>query len=344
MIAMAFNLMPTKGKNTNEMKKGFTLIELLMVIAIVAIISTLAVSKVGGVKEAAARKVSLANQKAVERAVSSFLVAGGFLNRLDNLIYADCSADAEQGGQVSSGDRIDFTPQTINEKTLYLGPSDLGTLDPAFVAEKNEGLHPSLRELLCLYNLNDSEAKAFSEKLGLKYVVRHYEKAQGYPSFSGYSRGDDGTVPGASDGLDPDYAACITKSMTNGLLVAAISPASHLGRTIYQTLGEEYLSTKNWNEVYAESDVRSEVDSKGGLLIAFGLNDLCSIIGNANAGLESVPYSTYIHKKYYSRYILLFRLRKIGAGSIETIIPEFAGVLDCCGNTVRAAQMAIKNL
>ena len=53
------------------MKKGFTLIELLMVIAIVAIISTLAVSKVGGVKEAAARKVSLANQKAVERAVSS---------------------------------------------------------------------------------------------------------------------------------------------------------------------------------------------------------------------------------------------------------------------------------
>ena len=132
--------------------------------------------------------------------------------------------------------------------------------------------------------------------------------------------------------------------MTNGLLVAAISPASHLGRTIYQTLGEKYLSTKNWNEVYAESDVRSEVDSKGGLLIAFGLNDLCSIIGNANAGLESVPYSTYIHKKYYSRYILLFRFIKIGAGSIETIIPEFAGVLDCCGNTVRAAQMAIKSL
>ncbi len=326
------------------MKKGFTLIELLMVIAIVAIISTLAVSKVGGVKEAAARKVSLANQKAVERAVSSFLAAGGFLNRLDNLIYADCSADAEQGDRVTSGDRIVFTEQTIGEKTLYLGPSNLGALDPTFVAEKNEGLHPSLRSLLCLYKLNAAEAEAFSGRLGLKYVVRHYEKAEGYPSFNGYTRGDDGTVPGASDGLDPDYAACITKSMTNGLVVAAISPASHLGRTIYQTLGSEYLSTKNWNESYTESEVRSEVNAKGGLLIAFGLNDLCSIIGNANAGLESVPYSTYVHKKYYSRYILLFRLRKIGAGSIESIVPEFAGVLDCCGNTVRAAQMEIKNL
>lgn len=326
------------------MKKGFTLIELLMVIAIVAIISTLAVSKVGGVKEAAARKVSLANQKAVERAVSSFLAAGGFLNRLDNLIYADCSADAEQGGRVTSGDRIDFREQTIGEKTLYLGPSDLGTLDPTFVAEKNEGLHPSLRSLLCLYKLNAAEAEAFSGRLGLKYVVRHYEKAEGYPSFNGYTRGDDGTVPGASDGLDPDYAACITKSMTNGLVVAAISPASHLGRTIYQTLGSEYLSTKNWTESYTPDEVRSEVNAKGGLLIAFGLNDLCSIIGNANAGLESVPYSTYVHKKYYSRYILLFRIRKIGAGSIESIVPEFAGVLDCCGNTVRAAQMEIKNL
>ena len=40
------------------MKKGFTLIELLMVVAIIAIISTLAVTKVGGVKEASARKVS----------------------------------------------------------------------------------------------------------------------------------------------------------------------------------------------------------------------------------------------------------------------------------------------
>lgn len=326
------------------MKKAFTLIELLMVIAIIAIVSTLAVSKVGGVRESAARKVSLANQKAVERGVESFLVSGGLLNRLDNLFYADCTADAEQSAMTAPGDRIVFDVQTMSDETLYFGPSDIGSLDREAVSDMNSGLHPDLMNLLCMYRLNEAEAIALRDRVGLKYVVRHYEKAEGYPSYNGYSYGDDGSVPGASDGLDPNLAACITKSVTNGLLVAAISPASHLGRTVYQAFGEEYLSTKRWNETYSESEVRAEVNTKGGLLIAFGLNDLASIIGNPNAGLESVPYATYVQKKYYSRYILLFRLKTAGSGSVAAVIPEFVGVLDCCGNTIRAAQHVIKSL
>ena len=316
------------------MKRAFTLIELLMVIAIIAIISTLAVSKVGGVREAAARKVSLANQKAVERGVEAFLVSGGLLNRLDNLFYADCSADAEQGANATVGSRIVFDAQTVGDETLYFGPSNVGSLDAAAVSEQNSGLHPDLMKLLCMYRLNEAEAAALRERLGLKYVVRHYEKAEGYPSYNGYAHGDDGSVPGASDGLDPNLAACITKSVTNGLLVAAINPASR----------EEYLSTKQWNETYAESEVRAEVNLKGGLLLAFGLNDLASIVGNPNAGLESVPYATYVQKKYYSRYILLFRLKTAGSGSVASITPEFVGALDCCGNTIRAAQHIIKSL
>lgn len=326
------------------MKKAFTLIELLMVIAIIAIVSTLAVSKVGGVREAAARKVSLANQKAVERGVEAFLVSGGLLNRLDNLIYADCSADAEQGAYADAGSRIVFDAQTAGDETLYFGPSNIGSLDAETVAERNSGLHPDLVKVLCLYRLNEAEANAFRDRLGLKYVVRHYEKAEGYPSYNGYAHGDDGSVPGASDGLDPNLAACIAKSVTNGLVVAAVNPASHLGRTIYQAFGGEYLSTKQWNETYPEAEVRAEVNLKGGLLLAFGLNDLASIVGNPNAGLESVPYATYVQKKYYSRYILLFRLKTSGSGSVAAIAPEFAGVLDCCGNTVRAAQHVIKGL
>ena len=326
------------------MKKGFTLIELLMVIAIIAIVSTLAVSKVGGVREAAARKVSLANQKAVERGVESFLVSGGLLNRLDNLFYADCSADAEQSANATVGSRIVFDAQTMGDETLYFGPSNIGSLDRETVSEANSGLHPDLLSLLCMYRLNEAEATALRDRIGLKYVVRHYEKAEGYPSYNGYSYGDDGSVPGASDGMDPNLAACITKSVTNGLVVAAINPASHLGRTVYQAFGEEYLSTKKWNETYAEQEVRAEVNLKGGLLLAFGLNDLASIIGNPNAGLESVPYVTYVQKKYYSRYILLFRMKTAGSGSVASINPEFVGVLDCCGNTIRAAQHIIKSL
>ena len=58
------------------MKKGFTLIELLLVIALIAIVSTLAVTKLGGVREGSARKVSLANQQAVGRGVAVAFAVG----------------------------------------------------------------------------------------------------------------------------------------------------------------------------------------------------------------------------------------------------------------------------
>ena len=85
------------------MKKAFTLIELLIVIAVIAIIATLAVGKFGGVREAAARKVSFANQKAVERAVEAYLAGEGRLNRLDSLLYA-----GDGGVPITGGTEHDF--------------------------------------------------------------------------------------------------------------------------------------------------------------------------------------------------------------------------------------------
>ena len=57
------------------MKKGFTLIELVMVIALIAIVASLAVMKFGTLRERSARTVSLANQNAIDRAVSTYLTA-----------------------------------------------------------------------------------------------------------------------------------------------------------------------------------------------------------------------------------------------------------------------------
>ena len=56
-------------------RDGFTLIELIVVIAILSIISTLAVSRIGALREKAARKVSVANQQAIGRAVETFLAS-----------------------------------------------------------------------------------------------------------------------------------------------------------------------------------------------------------------------------------------------------------------------------
>jgi hypothetical protein len=135
------------------------------------------------------------------------------------------------------------------------------------------------------------------------------------------------------------------------MIVAAINPRNDIGRTIYQAMGQELLSTENYdyqgnrnNAAYDENEVRSEIASKGGPLIAFGLGDNCSVIGKANAGLESAPYASYAQKRFYSRYIVLIRLRTVGEGSIAQVIPEFAGVLDCCGNTIRAAQSIVRSM
>ena len=329
------------------MKKAFTLIELLMVVAIIAIISTLAVTKVGGLREGAARKVSLANQKAVERAVAAFLADGGRLNRLDSLLYS-----GDGGAPIFGSTPGDFDFNTVctadNRNGFYLGPS--ADADATVRSQFNEGMTPGLKNVLCLYTLSQAQATSLNTRLGLKYVMAATAYADSaatafpsihYPKDRAYG---DGTVPNASDGLDPNDSFCIATLVTNSMTVAAINPMTDLGRTIYQACGQELMNTKNWGESYTESEVRAEVAASGGPLLAFGLGDSASIIGKNDAGLESAPYATFAQKKFYSRYVLLIRMKTIGSGSSSVLLPEFAGVIDCCGSSIRAAQHIVKRM
>lgn len=326
-------------------KRGFTLIELLLVVALIAIIATLAVGKLGGVKESAARKISLANQQAIGRGVEAYLAAGdGHLNRLDSLLYAGNDGAPLTGSAAG----FDFTTaSTLSGNGLYLGPTDA---TEAVRDESNSGLMPELRNVLCLYTLGKVEAEALSTQLGLKYVMAHTAFADAAPTafpsihYPKSRQFGDGTVPNAADGLHPNESACVATAVTNGMIVAAVNPMSALGRTIYQAMGQELLNTKGWGESYDEGEVRAEVAATGGPLIAFGLGESASIIGSPKAGLETAPYATYPLTKFYTRYILLFRLRTSGAGSVSVTLPEFAGVLDCAGNTLRAAKQIVADL
>ncbi len=336
------------------MKKAFTLIELLMVVALIAIISTLAVNKLGGVRESSARKVSLANQKAVERAVSAYIAAGGRLNRLDSLVYAGSGGapiwSEKEGDFNLDGNYAKSSGNTVFDNTwLYTGPFE-DDQDGAYRAERNSGVAPELGKLLCPYGLSAAEVAALDLCLGLKHVMAHTAYADAaanaypsshYPTQRPYG---DGSVINASDGLDANDSACVATLLTNRMTVAAINPMCDLARPIYQACGQELMNTADWGASYDAAKVRAEVAATGGPLIAFGLGESASIIGKSNAGLDAAPYATYVQKKFYSRYILLIRLKKIGSGSVSQIIPEFAGVIDCQGNTVRAAQHIIKRL
>ena len=326
------------------MKNAFTLIELLLVIALIAIVSTLAVTKVGGVREASARKISLANQKAIERTVDSFLANHPEgISKLDSLVYAT-STDSPDSGAAG----FDFDDAN---GVLYKGPKD-DTTDA--VREKNSGMTPGLLNALCVYRLSQPEVVAL-QRIGFKYVTQFTEYAHDYPSMkyssdTGNSNAD-GTIPTAANGLDPLLSACIVRTVKPQMAVAAITPLNNLGRLIYQACGSELGVTNSTftgnfmtSKIYGEDVSKAEVAASGGPLLAFGLGDNASIIGKADAGLDSAPYASFANRKFYSRYILLFRLKTIGSGSNGTILPEFAGVIDCCGATVRAAQDTIRNL
>jgi len=334
------------------MKKAFTLIELLMVVAIIGIISTLAVNKVGGVREASARKVSLANQIAVERAIESYLADNGRLNRLDSLVYTQGDTVTpwdQKGSEGQYGFNWTETNYTATVKSgLYLGPTEPTASADAFRDECNAGVTPGLRGVLCPYSLTPQQRYALSDRLGLYHVMGHNEYAGNPDSADSpyYNRiCGDGTYVESRDGRNPNVSGCVAIAVTNvvsykNMALMAVNPTIEAGRAIYRAFGQELMKTERDGYKYDERAAVAEANATGGPLIALGLGPSANVIGKADAGLESAPFATYPARKYYANYILLFRLRPVG----NTIAPEFAGVIDPCGNTIRAAREIIRNL
>lgn len=328
------------------MKKAFTLVELLMVIAIIGIVSTLAVSKLGGVRESAARKVSLANQISVERAVSAALSSGERLNRLDSLVTAqgaDGASAWRHAGREGGGTGFDCAHTNAAIDELYLGPTrDFATASAEMFREEfNAGVTPELRGVLCPYALAGAQADALVSTLGLRFVMAHNAYA-GDPAdaYSGKRGADGAYVESRGDGgRDANGSACVAVAVTNGMALFAVNPVVERGRAIYRACGQELLRTED-SGVYDEATAVGEVNRTGGPLLALGLGDRASIVGKANAGLESAPFATYPARRHYGRYILLIRLRTAG----PVVVPEFAGVVDPCGHTVDAARNIIREL
>lgn len=342
--------MKMQARRNCAARAAFTLIELLMVVALIAIVSTLAVTKIGGVRETAARKVSLASQKAVERGVEAYLSFGGRgIDKLDSLI------DDEVGAQLSRQGFFDTagTSMKTDGAGFYRGPDGdkLDGLALETALERNSGLTPNLANFALLpYALSADEAYALNN-WGFKYLMRHTTYALATPRQK-YMKGDDGAFLSDEEsiGLDANRTACIPRAITNGMVVAAISPFSKTGREIYRDCGQQLIDTidtqgmtpPQYAAAYraAGDAVLAEVKATGGTLFAFGLGESASIIGSPDAGLESAPYATYPNKKFYSRYILLFRIDTSSrAGKIT-----FAGAIDPCAATIRSAQRAISEI
>ena len=314
------------------MKKGFTLIELIMVIAILAIISTLAVNRYGNLREKSARTVSLANQSAIGRAVDAFLAANpdGKIDYLDSLLRYNKEIGNGKGFQDSDKKLADLAYRGLGERS-GVNYSDI-----------NAGLTPRLfdfQPVFTPYSLSADEVSRLANR-DFKFLMHHADWSTEVPP-----HGDDLALVSTNEAtlLDPHKSACIARSVTTGMVVCAISPFTKNGRDIYRDCGQKLLDLDGITDASGKATNRDaaieQVKATGGALLAFGLGADSTIIGNGLAGLESVPLATYPVKKYYRQYILLFH--------VDTSTPagrlDFRGVLDPCGFSIRQARETAGN-
>ena len=322
------------------MKKGFTLIELVMVIALIAIVSSLAVMKFGSLRERAARTVSLANQNALDRAVTTYLTAqpDGKINYLDSLI-----ADRGASG-FGEGDSAGFQRSLMVGQYCYKGAGIQNGVD---YSETNTGLTPRLYgpgaeggNCFIPYSLSAAEVSRLNNR-GFRHVMRHVN----FTNQSGAgSVGEDGARVTITDAkiLDPHESACIARAVTNGMIVCAVSPLTKNGRDIYRDMGQKLLDTEAITDANGNAtDVDAafeQVKATGGALLAFGLGADATIVGDNLAGLETAPLATYPNKKFYRQYILLFH--------VDTSTPagrlDYVGALDPCGFTIQQARKNVE--
>lgn len=319
------------------MKKGFTLIELIMVIAILAIVATLAVNRYGNLREKSARTVSLANQAAIGRAVDAFLAANpdGKIDYLDSML--------KENGSVELGDGTGFQKSLQMRNYIYTGAGKVGAVD---YSERNAGLTPRLYGPMAPggpafipYSLSADEVSRLANR-EFKFLTTHPTLVSSLPT-----KNDNGTLVSTNEAalLDPHKSACVVRAVTNGMIVCAINPFTKNGRDIYRDCGQKLLDLEGVVDATGQATDQDaaieQVKATGGALLAFGLGSDASIIGNGLAGLESVPLATYPVKKYYRQYILLFH--------VDTSTPagrlDFRGVLDPCGFTIRQAREAAGN-
>ena len=326
----------------NRNKTGFTLVELIMVIAVLSIISTLAISKYGSMQANSARKLSVSNQIRITQAVETFLVANeGGLDKLDALIEYG-TADGTAG--TFAGEYDESLNNATTEGGIYRGPKGVGVTTD--VLKKNAGLSPELAKILCVYYPTDDEVKALTQ-LGLKRLMRAWTDPAASPDDRSVT-GEDGSYSLIANGIDSLAGSALVTSNAVGRALAAVNIAYGGGSTNATNRAVYKKGVRIYKEMGADATITTDADNYDdpadaqplGTLLAFGLGDASTILGNPNAGITTLPTAEFLEKKYYRNYILLVRLHK-PSSNYGTTTAQFVGVLDANGNTVDFAKSSL---
>ena len=330
----------TKIDGRTDSRAGFTLVELLVVVAILAIVASFAITQYSNTQKTSAEKVSIANQEAVNRAVQSYLMLNGGtgLNYLDSLI--DWGTALGTAGTFNTN-----LNSTTTVGGVYRGPKQVSFSDMsapgATAVEQNHGMASDLASKVCVYYLSSSDVASL-KKLGLTRAIYF-----NYTTLHASSRGGLTVTPEMEiiDGgpaFRVEHAPSFGVALTNGTPVLAIKPAVST-LSLYKAFGSRLYATNgvagaNGVVPPPSTDAEAMAAASGKVLLLFGLGEDSTLIGARNGGLDNAPRCEALDYSYYRQYLLVVRCMS-GASALNAGA-EFAGVLDPKGQTVSDARFS----
>lgn len=345
----------SRAKRTS-LRGGFTLIELIMVIAILAIISSLAISKFIDLKEKSAARVNISSMQNLQRAVETYIASAdqktGLFSQMDALLDVGSSGTwlGEEGTYDFSNSKKAIDASSV--PGIYRGPKSLvaiadgggnvtdSTQSLEQQRERNQGITQKLADILGIYYLKDREVQTLKDYGISVYLLHNYTAGQA--SALGLREGD-GNLPTVNGG--PGFRVHQTpfypSILTNGSPVVVINPATSTGRSIFKAFGydpkfdaDTLTQIKNGDpdqmgEQLYSSGFPHQVTVR---LICFGLGSACAF---AQKALDTVPRDMVLGREYYSQYLLVFKQETMGRSGFKV---SFAGVLDPEGNCIDDAR------
>ncbi len=323
-------------------RRGFTLVELILVIAILAIVASIALGKFGDLRAKAAKRVNISNMQLLTRSAHTYVIASdtttGIFNKMESLL--DVSNNGNWTGTPGTYDWTKVADVENGEQYvipgIYQGPKSVvqisdatgagpDTTDQDLVQQRknNNGTTSDLYKKLGVYYLSASDVTKFKNAGISDYMMHNYTAGQS--ALFGFAEHEDGTpLDNTGPGFRADRSAFYKATLKAGSPVVMLHPLK--AASIYRTLGCDL-------ELSAD-DKLMDIDA----LIAAGklkYRLFCFGLGNVNtfalSALDSIPRCEVIGKDYYRNYIMVFKQPTSGPSGQPV---SFAGVLDPYGRTI----------
>ena len=320
------------------MKKGFTLVELLMVVAIIGIIAVLAIQKLSGLQDDAKEKVNIANMTRISNGIETYIAAhaedgAAVLSRFDTMML--------RKKYVAQGSAT----LVKNHENMILYTNTTGNVGIKTMLGTANGYADASDLLFGTYGLTATDISVLERDLGFTEAMTALDEDK---ALTGYGSDDDLNAYTTQASIsDPDTCHAWGTAIYTGMPVCVVNPyasksRSPVGPDIYRACGYDMsysVSAKVYINGAATTDSENALQTLmagDGILLAFGLGERCTLIGNNEAGFDGAPICPVMRDNEYRRYIVLIKLSgSYARGTFTSTKAEFAGIMDANGNVLK---------